>query len=530
MTRNFLLDSDPTGGGTGGAGVAEMVDGFQVRPGGVMLDLDKPQVRELAQTVVAQFNERQQKRAKARNQEILDVVKERCKDHSQRVGSEKVDGREEKFYVGDRMRALATEYMGKDPDKYPDHEVRSEFKQRVNELIENSVKAPNQRGVARLPEELAGECSFGRLLGNFARSVADGDKTPLSVGCLRKINCGAEAEADEEMRHRSREIPGSSAWREAAGVHLPMNSGVPGPKALRGTRRAQRDALAYDFGTAGALVPTDFLQIEELLRNEIVLSHMGATWLGGLGGDLLLPRAMSATTGQSVPEGMPLAQYDQSFDQLRLSPHRYGTSQYYSRLAMIQTAETTNLAAYILQYHMEVMGLYADHMGLNGTGANDQPLGLLNQPGISQTIFGGTPSYSQIRGFVTNIRKFNVKGPVAFVTTSVGRGRLAVLPATLVGSTVVSGTTNALWVDSPNEDGGRLIGCMGMDSQQIPGDILVGGVWKYVLIGQWGGINVLLNPYSRDDRDEWKLTLNGYMDVAVRRAQAFNRSGDSANQ
>ena len=80
------------------------------------------------------------------------------------------------------------------------------------------------------------------------------------------------------------------------------------------------------------------------------------------------------------------------------------------------------------------------------------------------------------------------------------------------------------------QDGGRLIGCMGMDSQQIPGDILVGGVWKYILIGQWGGINVLLNPYSRDDRDEWKLTLNGYMDVAVRRAQAFNRSGDSANQ
>ena len=118
---------------------------------------------------------------------------------------------------------------------------------------------------------------------------------------------------------------------------------------------------------------------------------------------------------------------------------------------------------------------------------------------------------------------------MAFATTSVGRGRLTVLPATLVGSTVVSGQTNALWVDQ-SDDSSRLIGRMAMDSQQIPGDILLAGVFKFLLLAQWGGINVLLNPYSRDDRDEWKLTLNAYMDVACRRAQAFNRSGDSCNQ
>ena len=102
------------------------------------------------------------------------------------------------------------------------------------------------------------------------------------------------------------------------------------------------------------------------------------------------------------------------------------------------------------------------------------------------------------------------------------------LPETLVGSTVVSGATNAIW--QGDEEDGRVLQTKAMASQQIPNDILVAGVWENLLIGSWGGIVSIVDNYTRSDRDEVALTLNTYFDTAARHAQAFTRSADSANQ
>jgi hypothetical protein len=46
----------------------------------------------------------------------------------------------------------------------------------------------------------------------------------------------------------------------------------------------------------------------------------------------------------------------------------------------------------------------------------------------------------------------------------------------------------------------------------------------------WGGFDVVVNPYSLDTTAEVRITVNTFIDVAVRHAASFCASTDSANQ
>ncbi|MFK5284009.1 hypothetical protein ACI3PL_30970, partial [Lacticaseibacillus paracasei] len=57
---------------------------------------------------------------------------------------------------------------------------------------------------------------------------------------------------------------------------------------------------------------------------------------GVVGSPLTFPRLASPTTAQSLAEGAAAAFYDQTFDQVKMTPHRIASAQKYSRLAMSQ--------------------------------------------------------------------------------------------------------------------------------------------------------------------------------------------------
>jgi len=311
------------------------------------------------------------------------------------------------------------------------------------------------------------------------------------------------------------------------GFMTPRTKGRKWDMGRKSGGRMTRDALASDFGTVGAMIAPEFRPYIELLRNSTVLDKLGCTYIGGCNGEQVFPRQEAATVAQSVAEGSQLNAYDQTLGQIKMTPKRVGSRQYYSRLAVIQAVP--GWEAMVWNDHSKVLALYQDEMGINGTGAADQPTGILNQAGINQLIFGGTPTYQNILNFCTQIRKFNVPGELAFCTTSVGQGRLAFLPAALNGSTVITqGELDAIW--KGDEENGEMLGCKAVASQQIPGDILLAGVFSELLMASWGGIFTTLDNYTRADRDEVAITFNTYFDIAVRHAQAFTRSLDSVNQ
>lgn len=489
----------------------------------VVDNIDNPLVRKAIEergyltraTLEAEQKTRTQKFA-ARNKEIQDLTVEFVRDFGGRVGGKP----KEKFYLRDRIQIAALEAQGMDDSK-PDAEVRQIFRSRVDDLKRDSTAEPNLVEAANAPDDVAQACD---LFAAIRRTVAEAKKRGHQSTNIMPYD-GAEKEANDGIRLQLAEVPGGGRMLDSGGFILPRNAGA---RFARTNPRPglKRDALAGDFATAGAFIKPEFMPYIELLRNRIVLAELGATFLGGLIGDVVFPRQEASTVAQSLAEGSQLNPFDQVLGQIKMTPHRVGSRQYYSRLAVLQA--TPDFEAFVWNDHSKVMALYIDEMGINGTGAADQPTGILNQPGINQLVFGGTPTYAQIVQFRTLIRKFNVAGSLGFATTSVGQGRLAVLPETLVGSTIVSGSTAAIW--KGDEENGTVLGSRALASQQIPNDILLAGVFENLMIGSWGGIVSIVDNFTRADRDEIALTLNTYFDAAVRHAQAFTRSADSVNQ
>jgi HK97 family phage major capsid protein len=477
-------------------------------------------VAELEKTaraaVVTEYNDASAKVTEA-NKEVRALANEAVKTYGKRWNGKPG----EVYVVGERIRSLEASICAQDAS-HTASERRGDFKRGLDDLIFGSREPKEQTGAADIDKSLSNRCSLRNLYNAAAKAQRSGNREPMFMPTE-----GAEIEAHKEIVHRAADYPdGLSNIGE--GLHLPMLTPSPirnnaaGEKFLRGGREHMtRDALAGDFGSAGAFIAPEYVfPYIELLRNKPALARAGMTILSGVMGGLTLPRQTAPTTGQSLAEGAAAAYYDQTLDQIKMSPHRVGSAQKYSRLALLQA--TPDFEAMVLNDHMAVIGLYIDQMGLNGQGAGDQPLGILNQIGIGSVPFGGVAStaYANCVKLETAIRKANIDDPISFITTSTGRGCLKSTARLLTGATVVAALP--VW-----EDNDTITGRPAWDSQQVPGDILLALAARHIVMAQWGGLSVILNTYSFAKNDEIELSINTYVDFALRHVQAIAKSSDS---
>jgi len=507
------------------AGKPAVADDDKNKRNNFMAEQDKPIVDEKAirsqvrQEIETEHTGRTNERRQFA-QEIRGLADEFVKSHGQNWAGKPG----EVVVVGERIRALeqaaVDAFDGK--DKTGAAEVRRDFKEKVNDLVRSSRKPRNQEEAANLPDQIAGRCSLRNVYNAAARSQLAGKLSQAFVPTE-----GAEAEANQEIRSRAKDFPGGGAMLDTfgAGVILPINM-PSGLSRSRDGARQTRDALASNFANAGALIAPEFVwPTIELLRNLPALSRAGMTVIGGVMGDLVLPRQTSGTTVQSLAEGVASVPYDQTFDQIRMTPKRVGSRQNYSRLALLQA--TPDFEALVMYDHLANIALYIDEMGVNGQGAGDQPLGILNQLGINVVTFGGSASnaYKNMVALETAIRAANIYDPVTFISTSTARGTLRITPENLTGSTIISGATNSIW----QTEGGAetVIGRPAVDSQQIPNSRIIAGAFKHLIMAQWGGLAVVLDTYTLAEQDKIKLSINTYIDIALRHAQAISVSADS---
>lgn len=478
-----------------------------------METIDEKQVRRSErEVVVAEFGAKTAKRA-ARAKEINALADEAITSRGRRWNGKPGAV----FECSERVRKAQLEALDA-PEDHDLAEVRTDFKRSLAEIYEGSREPKLQEDVASLEDTLAKRCSLGRLMREATKAMDKNDRQACWT-----VKDGAEYEADKEIRHRANEFPGGAESLEA-GIQLPwnMNSRVRSstPVGRMGRDHSQRDALAGDFASAGALISPDYqFPMIELLRNFPALARAGMTILSGAMGPLVLPRQEAATTAQSVAEGAQLQPYDQVLGQIKMSPHRVGSTQNYSRLATIQV--TPDFEAMVMADHMAVIALKIDSLGLTGQGAGDEPLGVLNQ--LIQSIgFGGSAAnaYKNVVAMETLVRKANISEPGSYISTSAVRGMLRTVALLLIGATTVA--ANPIWTD-----GETVNGRSAWDSQQVPGDVMLYGVFRHLVMAQWGGLAVVLDTLTRADRDQIKLSTNTYVDFALRHNQAFCRTSDS---
>lgn len=416
-----------------------------------------------------------------------------------------------------------------------DAQVIRDFKAKLNAEVDKgeipkgySLRA-RSRSQSGTPDDDEVSPDYARYnLGRAIRSIVLNEN-----GKKDMMPAGFEFDVHQDMMESAKEQGGQIAdIRSTGGLLVPFDSPARGfcPKNKRDRElvgRYQRDLYTGDFSGAGALVPSmPILPTIELLRNRMVLGWAGAKSIAGLTGNIWIPRQTSAAQPSAVPEIAQLAATQQTFDQIEGRPRRVGNTQSYSRLLTLQSAP--DVEALLRDDNYKTIALKIDYFGLNGQGAASEPLGVMNTPGIGIITFGGTATLGQIISFETNIRSQNVYDPIVYISTSTSRGRLMFVAAALLGSTVVSGQSNAIWVVEGGEE--TIIGRPAFDSQQIPNNQMLAGAFEHLLHLMWGGLQVIVDPYTLADKDEVKITYNTYNDFAVRHPQAFCVSADSAAQ
>lgn len=315
--------------------------------------------------------------------------------------------------------------------------------------------------------------------------------------------------------------------RETEGFFMPLN--------LRMEQRATYATGAT--ATGGATVATNLLASSfiDVLRNKALIMQMGPTLLTGLVGNVAIPRQISQTQTYWVTEGTAVTQAEATFDQVTMAPKQLGARSQYTRLMLQQG--TPDIEAIIRNDLARVMALGMDSAAISGSGAAGQPRGILNTSGIGSVAMGTNgAALSNLDTFVDLERAVDVNnalnGSLYYMTNS----RVLATAKKLKDS-----SGRPLWTadyaDTTVGTSGNINGYSMVSSNQVPSNLTKGtgtnlsallfGNFQDLLIGLWGGLEILPNPYGAGyNAGSVDIRSMQTCDVAVRNAASFAAATD----
>jgi HK97 family phage major capsid protein len=249
-------------------------------------------------------------------------------------------------------------------------------------------------------------------------------------------------------------------------------------------------------------VAEDKLGILEPLRANLVLAQAGAQFLTGLIGDVSIP-VYSGSNVTWKGETSTAADGAGTMSEVSLTPKRLTAYVDVSKQFLLQDS---NAADQMLMNDL-VMAitnkLEATILGLTA-GSTTQPAGIFN--GVTADTAAIT--FSDIVTMETNLENNNVYGNIAYIVNPSAK-------ATLKTTAKATGTAQFLMED--NEiDGLPVYSTSSVTSKGV----LIGNFADYV-IGQWGGIDLTVDPYSQAANGNVRLVVNAYFDAKPRRSASF---------
>lgn len=293
-------------------------------------------------------------------------------------------------------------------------------------------------------------------------------------------------------------------------------------------------------GTGGNLVATNLLASSfiDVLRNNALIMAMGPTVLSGLVGNVAIPRATAATATYWVTEASAITEAEATFDQVTLSPKQIGARSQYSRLALQQT--TPDIEQIVRNDLAKVMALGIDKAAISGTGSSGQPTGILNQSGIGSVAMGtnGAAFTDSASGSTSGLDQLIALEGKLDVANALNGNLYYLTNAKVVQALKKLKTAYGeyLWtaMDGVTTNGtpGGVNGYSVMRSNQVPSNLtkgsgsnlsaLIFGDFSQLVIGMWGALEVLPNPYgSGYTAGSVDIRAMQTVDIAVRHAESF---------
>ncbi len=293
--------------------------------------------------------------------------------------------------------------------------------------------------------------------------------------------------------------------RAAQGIMLPA-------EVLRNWKRdlnsSDESALFSDDFRGG-----DFIDV---LRNSSSVMQAGARMLGGLSGDVKIPKkTASASASWIATEGGDASESEMTVGQVSMTPKTLGAFTDITRQLLIQSS--LDVEALVRDDLAQAIALAIDLAGLEGSGSSGQPTGILNTSGVNTvTAFAAAnPTFAEVVTLETAVAEDNaLSGNLAYI-----------MPAAMYGAlkTTEKASGTAQFVVEP---GGTLNGYRGIVSNQGTAGNLYFGNFSDLLVGMFGGLDIVVDPYTASTSGTIRVVALQSMDVAVRHAVSFAFGND----
>lgn len=384
---------------------------------------------------------------------------------------------------------------------------RDDIEALAEKAIEDGISADDFR--KRAFDEICKNAKPAHINCDIGMSRTDLSQWSL-VRALRKMANGQRVDG---LEREASDAVAKLTGRDTQGIFIPGD--------------VMRRALVAGTPTAGGnTIATDLtLPMIELLRNRMVVAQLGSTYLTGLSGNVAIPSQTGGATAYWLAETAEVTASQQTISQVALTPKRLAARTAYSKSLLAQAS--VDIEGFVRGDLMSVLALAKDAAALQGTGADGQPTGIAYTENLSTAVtFSNTasPTWSEIVSFETNVASNNADvGRLAYVVNATARGKLKSLPK-------VSGT--ALFMFEPDPQGrpgwGTINGYPAATTQQILSskNVLFGN-WGDLLIGDWDGIDVVVNPYTYAATNQIEVVMTVLTDVAVRHAASFCQCSSS---
>ncbi len=316
---------------------------------------------------------------------------------------------------------------------------------------------------------------------------------------------GFELECSREIAKRMNTVP------DAKKFYIPFEvqaRRLPVPEHLRG----RRDMTVASAAGGGYLVGTDNVSFIEMLRNRSVSYRMGAMRLGGLQGNVTVPKQTGAATWYWLAsESTGITESQQTLGQMALSPKTGGAYTEISRQLLLQSSPDAEVM--VTSDLGRVGGLGIDSAVLAGSGASGQPTGITNTAGIG-SVTGTSLGFAGLLDFQTDIATANVLPE---------RGGYATTPtvaALMMQRVKFASTASPLW--EGNLWDGSMVGFPAMSSNQMAAGTMLFGDWSSVVVAEWGVLEISVNPFANFQAGIIGVRAMVSMDCGLRYPAAFS--------
>lgn len=281
---------------------------------------------------------------------------------------------------------------------------------------------------------------------------------------------------------------------------------------------------AGDATKGGYLVGTEVRTSDmiELLRNKMLVAQMGATTLSGLMGNVAIPKLSGGATAYFLPESGEVPASEQAFKQLGLVPHRLVADTAFSKELVAQTS--ADVESLVRMDLMRVIAIKRDLVALAGSGNDGEPTGLMNVDGIGSVTFGGAPTWAKAVEFETDVANSNADiGQLGYLMPPTVRGKWKT-------TVKVSNFPSFLWENGAAAGSGIVNGYRAEATNQVPDSKVIFGNWNDLILAEWAGVDVVVDPYSLKKTGQIEITITIYVDNGIRHEGSFSVSTDSGAQ